>query len=340
MPGDLRAEVPAQVPGYDFADWPQITSGMTPGQATELALQLWCGRQAAYAAAAEAGSSTGPGVEYLSRLDTATDVDLAWQKTAREIAGLYGRAPGEFVNAWITSIRREPAGPEGQEEDMSGRQARAGRRRQAETDRLFALADELAKQAGERPDYQREITAERAARVMREELATPYGMGYTEDRDMSWDEYIRGEFGGELDGAKAGSGPGLSGGPLDAEIDRLAVMYPEYGPDELAPSQDRLPPEDGRRAAELQPAAHQITADNLAGDCGRSGRSGTRRSPARRPAGSPDTNAKADHPAIDLAREPGNGEADGSRRERNGIAMKAEWPPLQPGAQAELEAGG
>jgi predicted GIY-YIG superfamily endonuclease len=353
MAGILRAEVPAQVPGYDFADWPQITSGMAPGQATELALQLWCGRQAAYAATAEAGSRTGPGAEYLSRFDTATDVDLAWQKTAREIAGLYGRAPDEFVNAWVTSVRRQPAGPEGQEDDMFGRQTRAERRREAEADRLFALADELAKQAGERPDYQREITAERAARVMRQELATPYGMGYTEDRDMSWDEYIRGEFGGELDGAKAGRGPRLSGGPLDAEIDRLAVIYPEYGPDELVPSQDRLPPEEGRRAAELQSAAHQVAADNLAGELwpepeavqvdAMTPEQREERDvqiadeESRRPL---DTNAKADHPVIDLAGEPCDCEAGGSGRERNGIAMRAEWPPPQPGAEAELEAGG
>ena len=354
MAGILRAEVPAQVPEYDFADWPQITSGMAPGQATELALQLWCGRRAAYAsAAAEASSRTGPGAEYLSRFDTATDVDLAWQKTAREIARLYGRAPGEFVNAWITSVRHEPAGPEGQEEDMSGRQARAERGQQAEADRLFALADELANQAGKRPDYQREITAERAARMMRQELATPYGMGYTEDREMSWDEYIRGEFGGDLDGAKAGSGPGLSGGPLDAEIDRLAMKYPEYGPDEFVPPQDRLPPEEGHRAAELQSTAHQIAADNLAGDLR------PERAAAQADAMTPEqreerdaqiaaeehrlplnTNAKADHPVIDLAREPGDCEAGDSRRERNGIAMRAEWPTLQPSVEAELEAGG
>ncbi len=87
---------------------------------------------------------------------------------------------------------------------MFGRRARAERRQQAEADRLFALADELAKQAGERPDYRREITAGRAAR-------------------------IRGELGKDLaqDARAQTAEPQLEGARLGVEIERLAEAFPE-----------------------------------------------------------------------------------------------------------------
>jgi hypothetical protein len=86
----------------------------------------------------------------------------------------HGREPDERVEEWIDRIRQEaPRQP--QEDDMFRRkaaqarqQAEADEQQQAEADRLFALADEFDRQAGERPDYRREITRERAARIMRE----------------------------------------------------------------------------------------------------------------------------------------------------------------------------
>src|SRR5258708_7729069 len=105
------------------------------------------------------------------------------------------------------------------------RAARQAERQQAKADRLFREADHWADVAEAAPNYRREITAERAGRVTREELSTPDGMGYTEDRHMGWDEY----FGGELDAAKASDGPVLPGGALDAEISRLALAFPDPG---------------------------------------------------------------------------------------------------------------
>jgi hypothetical protein len=86
----------------------------------------------------------------------------------------HGREPDEPVEEWIDRIRQEaPRQP--QEDDVFRRkaaqarqQAEADERQQAEADRLFALADELDRHAGERPDYRREITRERAARIMRQ----------------------------------------------------------------------------------------------------------------------------------------------------------------------------
>ncbi len=105
------------------------------------------------------------------------------------------------------------------------RAARQAERQQANADRQFREADHWADVAEAAPNYRREITAERAGRGTREELSTPYGMGYTEDRHMGWDEY----FGGELDAAKASDGPVLPGGALDAEISRLALAFPDPG---------------------------------------------------------------------------------------------------------------
>lgn len=99
---------------------------------------------------------------------------------------------------------------------MLGRQRRAAARqeaaRQADADRLFALADELDKQASERPDHRHQITAQRAAR-------------------------IRHELGNDLasHAAAHAAKPTLHGGDLDAEIDRLAGQFPE--PEPLPPTQ-------------------------------------------------------------------------------------------------------
>jgi predicted GIY-YIG superfamily endonuclease len=81
-----------------------------------------------------------------------------------------------------------------------------------EADRLFALADELEKQAPPRPNYAREITAERAAR-MRERLG----------EDLVQDARAQAA-------AEAGAHePELQGAERDAEIDRLADAFPEPG---------------------------------------------------------------------------------------------------------------
>jgi hypothetical protein len=98
-----------------------------------------------------------------------------------------------------------------EETQMFGRQHRAAARQeatqQAEADQLFALADELDSQARERPDYRRQITAERAARIRRE-------LG----KDLT------------SQAAAQAAEPRLQGPGLDAEIDRLAGQFPEPEP--------------------------------------------------------------------------------------------------------------
>jgi predicted GIY-YIG superfamily endonuclease len=103
-------------------------------------------------------------------------------------------------------------------------QQAAGRRQQAEADRLFALADQLEAQAAARPNYQREITAERAARI-RAELAALTSSARQQPRE-----------------------PRLAGADLDAEIDRLAEAFPEAG---------RQGPEPGPDAPRWSPGADQ-----------------------------------------------------------------------------------
>jgi hypothetical protein len=134
---------------------------------------------------------------------------------------------------------------------MFGRQRRAAARlqaqhevgAQAEADALFAEADRLDDLTAHRRAYRHQITAERAARI-RAQLG----------EDLARD--ARGQI----------SEPQLQGVDLEAEIDRLAALYPEYTTLEFVPWQDRLPPDGGRRAAGLQSAAHQIAADNLAAE--------------------------------------------------------------------------
>jgi hypothetical protein len=79
-------------------------------------------------------------------------------------------------------------------------------RQQAEADAPFKEADRLAEAT---PDYRRQITSDRAARVMR-------------------------EIGDPLARDARASSPELTGGELDREIDRLAQLYPEPGPGEPA----------------------------------------------------------------------------------------------------------
>jgi hypothetical protein len=95
-----------------------------------------------------------------------------------------------------------------EEDAMFGRQKRAAARaeaaRQAQADALFAEADRWADLAGEPPDFRQQITRERAARIMQQlgEPVTP--------------------------GARASAPqPVLSGTERDAEIDRLAELFPE-----------------------------------------------------------------------------------------------------------------
>ena len=90
------------------------------------------------------------------------------------------------------------------EAGMFSSKRREEARQQAEADALFGEADRLADAAEAAPDYRRQITSDRAARVLRE-------IGEPLARD-----------------ARA-SGPELTGGELDREIDRLAQLYPEPG---------------------------------------------------------------------------------------------------------------
>jgi hypothetical protein len=163
---------------YEFEDWPELTAGHTAAEAAELTDLLRRGRETAYRAAAATGARTGPASAYIAAFDTALEVDLACQKAGRETLQFHGREPHESVDEWIDRIRQEtPRQP--QEDHMFRRRAaqarqqlEADQQQQAEADRLFALADELERQAGERPDYRREITRERAARIVRQ-LAEP-----------------------------------------------------------------------------------------------------------------------------------------------------------------------
>jgi hypothetical protein len=126
---------------------------------------------------------------------------------------------------------------------MFGREARKAARervaqearQQAEADALFAEADRWADQAGEPAGFRREITRERAARVM-EQLAEPL------TRDAR---------------AAAAAEPELAGADLDAEVDRLAELYPEPEVPGEEPGPDTAP--SARQAAEAgAPAADPV----------------------------------------------------------------------------------
>jgi hypothetical protein len=95
-----------------------------------------------------------------------------------------------------------------EEDPMFGRQkrtaARAEAARQAQADALFAEADRWADLAGEPPDFRQQITRERAARIM-QQLGEPL----------------------PPDARAQAAEPVLSGAERDAEIDRLAELFPE-----------------------------------------------------------------------------------------------------------------
>jgi hypothetical protein len=95
------------------------------------------------------------------------------------------------------------------EAGMFGSKRRQEARQQAEANALFREADRLADVADLAPNYRRQITSDRAARVM-------------------------GEIGEPLARDARASGPELKGGALDREIDRLAQLYPEPGLSEPA----------------------------------------------------------------------------------------------------------
>jgi hypothetical protein len=117
---------------------------------------------------------------------------------------------------------------------MFGRQKRAAARaqaaRQAEADTLFAEADRWADLAGEPPDFRQQITRERATRIM-QQLAEPVAPGNQAEV----------------------SEPALSGAERDAEIGRLAELFPE--PDASGPGTSPDPP-----TQTLQPAASRTLA--------------------------------------------------------------------------------
>ena len=158
--------------------------------------------------------------EYFAQFDAALEADAAAQKAALETVQFHRREPGQPVDEWITSTR--PDIPQQRQEDqMFGRHARAAAREQAqqearqraEADGLFAEADRLDELTGERPGYLHQITAERAARIMAQ-LGEPLTRDAREPR------------------------PALAGAELDAEIDRLAELYPEPEPPGPEPGPD------------------------------------------------------------------------------------------------------
>jgi len=68
-----------------------------------------------------------------------------------------------------------------------------------------------------------------------------------------------------MDGTRKDDPAVLEGAARDAEIQRQALVFPEYGPEEEhVPWGERLAPEAGRRAAELHSAEQQIAVDGLA----------------------------------------------------------------------------
>jgi hypothetical protein len=199
-----RPAAPEPVGEYDFSDWPDLTAQATTAQAAELAATLRRGATAAY----QAATREWPTPEDYSRaFDAALEADGAAQRAAIEAVAFHGREPDEHINEWITRIRQETPGRH-QEEDMFGRERRAAARQraaqQAEADALFAEADRWADLAGEPPDFRQQITRERAARIM-QQLGEPL---------------VR-------DARAAETEPGLTGAERDAEIDRLAALYPE-----------------------------------------------------------------------------------------------------------------
>lgn len=146
------------------------------------------------------------------------------------------------IEAAVSRILQDIGAEPRKGSDMFGRGARAAARervaqearQQAEADALFAEADRWADLAGEPAGFRREITRERAARVMAQ-LAEPLARDAVADRGVgrppgtapgldasaaevaAWEEQVWAAGERERDREAA----------LDAEIDRLADLYPE-----------------------------------------------------------------------------------------------------------------
>jgi len=149
----------------------------------------------------------------------------------------------------LPDITKYPAAAQAtarKENQMLGRERRAAARQwaqqQAEADRLLALADQLAAQAGERPDYQRDITAERAARL----------------RELLGEDLVR-----DARSQAQASEHVLQGDELAAEIDRLAGQFgepePLFGPRPDGTYADAIGAEEAE--AQRQPAAPEMGQD-------------------------------------------------------------------------------
>jgi hypothetical protein len=128
----------------------------------------------------------------------------------------------------------------------AGREAHQRRAANREADRLSAIADQLERQTGGRPNYKRELLAERAERIrvlLGEDLTADARAHATPEQVAAWEEWARQEA--ERSSARAeaqrgeevsrpGGGPELQGAERDAEIDRLAAQFGEpeslFGP--------------------------------------------------------------------------------------------------------------
>jgi hypothetical protein len=142
--------------------------------------------------------------------------------------------PLPIVTTYPTPATAPDKAAPSEEDQMFGRQKRAAARaeaaRQAEADALFAEADRWADLAREPPDFRQQITRERAARIM-QQLAEPVAPGNQAEA----------------------SEPVLSDAERDAEIGRLAELFPEPDASGAGTSPDPLP-------QTLQPAASRTLA--------------------------------------------------------------------------------
>jgi Protein of unknown function (DUF4031) len=204
---------------------------------------------------APAGAQPGttpprPAAEYLTRRQRearARDAQAAPEQkpertplSRRTSAGRRAAAPRSRPQSRGSCRTSEPN--PGRKANMFGRGARAAAReraaqqarQQAEADALFAEADRWAEAAGEPAGFRQEITRERVARVM-EQLAGPL-----------------------VQDARAPE-PALAGADRDAEVDRLAELYPEpeVPGDEPGPDAARWAPGPGG-AAEPVPVGEAV----------------------------------------------------------------------------------
>jgi len=94
----------AEVPVYDFEDWPVHMARLTWIEAAELTDRLSRGAQGAYRAAGrgELGAD-----EYSRRFGTAAEADRTAQETARESGEFHRRELDQPLAEWITSTQQE-----------------------------------------------------------------------------------------------------------------------------------------------------------------------------------------------------------------------------------------